>query len=143
MAHDVDALSDLLDRFLRVSPDLRADTLARLIESVTSLSVIPVPVVPCGSTLAHPPHGWFRANWPNYPQKEALDCPGVTPVPCPEGFHWIGQTFAACDRCSLPAWDHAGVAELTAPVFSTEPAYRLRPWNPGEADRIRETWAPR
>lgn len=62
-----------------------------------------------------------------------------TPVPCPEGFHWIGQSFAHCDLCDLPAWEHAGHAEPVKGGFRLA----LRPWEPGEADDIKAKWGPR
>jgi TIR domain len=34
--------------------------------------------------------------------------------PCP-GFQWIGQSFATCDRCGKPAWEHEG--EMRAAVM--------------------------
>lgn len=64
-------------------------------------------------------------------------------VPCPEGFHWIGQSFATCDHCGLPAWEHAGQA---VPAPSDRPSgaspWRLAQWEQGEAERIRQKWEP-
>jgi hypothetical protein len=62
-----------------------------------------------------------------------------TPVVC-EGFQWIGQSFATCDRCGQPAWDHAGedVAAEGAGPFDYRRTVRL--WEPGEADAIRAKW---
>lgn len=69
--------------------------------------------------------------------------PAETPeaVVC-EGFQWIGQSFAHCERCGQPAWDHAGeeVAVEGAGPFDTRRT--VRPWKPGEADTIRAKWAP-
>ncbi|MFJ2848301.1 hypothetical protein [Streptomyces rubiginosohelvolus] len=63
------------------------------------------------------------------------------PVVC-EGFVWIGQSFAHCDRCGQPAWDHDGeeVAAEGAGPFDT--GRTIRPWKPGQADAIRAKWAP-
>lgn len=64
-------------------------------------------------------------------------------VPCPEGFHWIGQSFASCDMCGLPAWEHAGRAALTVPDSPFgDGEWVLEPWVPGEAERIRAKWDP-
>lgn len=62
--------------------------------------------------------------------------------PCPEGFHWIGQPLTACDQCGQPAWDHDGWAEITPPLRSPwdDPKFALRPWHPGERERVRERW---
>jgi hypothetical protein len=65
--------------------------------------------------------------------------------PCPEGFHFIGQAFTACDKCGLPAWDHDGMATLAgrlASPFDTQP-WVLEPWKPGEREAVRQRWDPR
>lgn len=64
--------------------------------------------------------------------------------PCPEGFHWIGQSFAWCDACGLPAWEHAGMSTLKgdAGPFGSE-KWELKPWEPGEAEACRAKWEPR
>jgi hypothetical protein len=66
--------------------------------------------------------------------------PTELPPVC-EGFQWIGQSFATCDRCGQPAWDHAGedVAAEGAGPFDNRRT--VRPWKPGEADAIRAKWA--
>ena len=56
-----------------------------------------------------------------------------------EGFHWIGQSFATCDNCGRPAWEHKGMCEPGEP-FGGEHE-RIREWKPGEADAIRAKWA--
>lgn len=62
---------------------------------------------------------------------------------CVNGFHWVGQPWSSCDQCSLPAWEHAGLAVLSekAGIFDlgSEPLV-LRPWKPGEAEKIRDKW---
>lgn len=65
-------------------------------------------------------------------------------VACPEGFHWIGQPFTHCDRCGLPAWDHAGNATKPRPTspFDDEGPWALEPWGPGEAEACRRKWDP-
>lgn len=70
---------------------------------------------------------------------------GAEPVeaaPVCESFQWIGQSFATCERCGQPAWDHVGedVPAEGAGPFGTERTVRL--WKPGEADAIRAKWAP-
>lgn len=61
--------------------------------------------------------------------------------PVCEGFVWIGQSFATCDRCGQPAWEHVG-EEI--PVEGSDPfdnRWTVRPWEPGQADRIRAKWS--
>lgn len=61
--------------------------------------------------------------------------------PCPEGFHYIGQDVRHCAECGLPIWVHAGIAQLPpgeGPFASN--GWVLRPFEPGEADRIRARW---
>lgn len=60
-------------------------------------------------------------------------------TPCPEGFHWIGQSFACCDGCGLPAWDHEGIAtpDRDSPVAH---GWKLKPWAPGEREACRAKW---
>jgi hypothetical protein len=69
------------------------------------------------------------------PMPGAVLDPAVPLVtPCPEGFHWIGQSVASCDQCGLPAWGHEGTAALQAPLESPydTPVWVLKPWGPGE-----------
>jgi hypothetical protein len=66
-------------------------------------------------------------------------------VACPEGFHWIGQPWASCDECGLPAWEHAGMATANLESPFDDSPLTLQPWKPGEAERIAAaqgvTWA--
>ena len=66
--------------------------------------------------------------------------------PCPEGFHWIGQSFAHCDKCGLPAWDHEGMASQPEPPnnpFDPMPdGFVLRPWKAAELRACRRKWDP-
>lgn len=60
------------------------------------------------------------------------------------GFRWIGQSFASCDGCGRPAWEHEGVMRLRdgASLSGIDAdIWELRPWEPGEADAIRQKWA--
>jgi hypothetical protein len=68
----------------------------------------------------------------------------VPPVktPCPEGFHWIGQSFAVCDKCALPAWEHEGVSTPARDNPFDNGGWVLRPWAPGEREACRAKWAP-
>jgi hypothetical protein len=61
------------------------------------------------------------------------------PVVC-EGFQWIGQSFATCDRCGQPAWDHAGQDVAVDGAGPFDNRRTVRPWGPGEADAIRAKW---
>ena len=69
------------------------------------------------------------------PETQTDDKPPVC-----EGFQWIGQPFTTCDRCGQPAWDHVGqdVPVDGAGPFDTRRT--VRPWELGEADRIRAKW---
>jgi hypothetical protein len=63
--------------------------------------------------------------------------------PVCEGFQWVGQSFAICERCGQPAWEHAG-EELPAEGADPFDTRRtVRPWKPGEADAIRAKWSRR
>jgi hypothetical protein len=72
----------------------------------------------------------------------AAKVPSVTPG-CP-GFQWIGQSFATCDGCGRPAWEHEGEMRLRegAKLTGSEDDWELRPWKPGEADAIKRKWGP-
>lgn len=63
--------------------------------------------------------------------------------PCPEGFHFIGQPLSSCDRCGLPAWEHAGIAEPARPLESPfdDVVLALRPWRAGEREAVQRRWA--
>jgi hypothetical protein len=92
--------------------------------------------------IKDPPNAW--ADSTDLALIAAVDAyPRPQPAPCPEGFHWIGQPFTACDACGLPAWDHAGMAVLPegAGPFGTKP-FVLQPWEPGVVDKIRVLWDP-
>ena len=58
------------------------------------------------------------------------------------GFRWIGQSFATCDGCGRPAWEHEGEMRLKAGAgpFGGDEIWELRPWKPGEAEAIRRKW---
>jgi hypothetical protein len=59
-----------------------------------------------------------------------------------EGFQWIGQPFRSCDRCGQPAWEHVGEDVPVEGAGPFDNRRTVRPWGPGEADRIRAKWAP-
>lgn len=62
---------------------------------------------------------------------------------CP-GFQWIGQSFATCDGCGKPAWEHGGEMRLREGaklVIGGTGDWELRPWKPGEAEAIKRKWA--
>lgn len=61
------------------------------------------------------------------------------PTVC-EGFRWIGQSFATCDRCGQPAWDHVGEEISAEGAGPFDNRWTVRPWEPGQADRIRAKW---
>ena len=64
----------------------------------------------------------------------------VPPAACP-GFRWIGQSFASCDSCGRPAWEHEGEMRPRggASPFSDD-GWEMRPWAPGQAEAIRRRW---
>lgn len=64
------------------------------------------------------------------------------PEPC-RGFRWIGQSFATCDGCGKPAWEHDGMLMLrpgSSPFGDSDMDWEVKPWGPGEADAIRRKW---
>lgn len=65
-------------------------------------------------------------------------------TPCPEGFHWIGQSGAWCDKCGLPIWEHEGMARLRrSPKSPFDDAnWELDPWKPGDREALRKRWEP-
>ncbi|WP_175438093.1 hypothetical protein [Streptomyces sp. SGAir0924] len=65
--------------------------------------------------------------------------PPAAPVVC-EGFVWIGQSFATCDRCGQPAWEHDGQDVAVEGAGPFDPRRTVRPWEPGQADAIRAKW---
>lgn len=75
------------------------------------------------------------------PQEEA-----EPPVACPEGFHWMGQSFAFCEKCGLPAWEHEGLARVDVHpgeerLFGPD-SWQLRPWRDGERQAVARRWEP-
>lgn len=76
---------------------------------------------------------------PAYQPGESPSTPARTP--CPEGFHWIGQSFVQCEKCGLPAWEHAGIAEPNPDdPFTPSGTWTLRPWKPGQREACRALW---
>ena len=70
------------------------------------------------------------------------DEPVPEPEPC-RGFRWIGQSFAHCDGCGRPAWEHEGMQTLrdgSSPFGGGGMEWEVRPWEPGEAEAIRRKW---
>lgn len=65
-------------------------------------------------------------------------------VPCPEGYHYMGQRLTHCSECGLPPWEHAGRATLPKDVMSGSfnpfgtASWVLDPWKPGEAEALRQ-----
>lgn len=57
-----------------------------------------------------------------------------------DGFVWIGQSFAICERCAQPAWDHVGEEVPVEGAGPFDNRRTVRPWAPGQADRIRAKW---
>jgi hypothetical protein len=66
--------------------------------------------------------------------------PPPTQTPACEGFVWIGQPFTTCERCGQPAWEHAGEEVPADDAGPFDMRRTVRPWNPGQADRIRARW---
>ena len=96
-----------------------------------------------GVIPATTPSGW-RIEYTSMPLTAEPAAAGPdqtdeTPVVC-EGFQWIGQSFAICDRCGQPAWDHAGQDVAVEGAGPFDNRRTVRPWGPGEADAIRAKW---
>lgn len=65
------------------------------------------------------------------------------PDPCPEGFYWIGQPWNCCEKCGLPAWEHAGMAQPPAGAgLVYDGPMVLQPWRPGYVELLKARWAP-
>ena len=78
--------------------------------------------------------GGMAVNAPAKNEPAPADCPG---------FRWIGQSFASCDGCGKPAWEHEGEMRLRegAGPFGGDGDWELRPWGPGEAEAIKRKWS--
>lgn len=94
------------------------------------------------------PIGWHEAGQMRAEAAErrrareaGLIAPGDAEPAC-RGFRWIGQSFASCDGCGKPAWEHEGEMRLRdgAVPFGGD-AFELRLWKPGEAAAIRRKWS--
>ena len=62
-----------------------------------------------------------------------------TEEPCVT-FHWIGQDFAFCDRCSRPYWRHSrefGLGDKANTVQPVDDATRIAVWRKWHPDRPR------
>lgn len=72
----------------------------------------------------------------------SLTAPAPEPPELCRGFRWVGQSFASCDRCGRPAWEHQGEERVRegATVLLGDDAFEVRPWKPGEAEAIRAKW---
>lgn len=68
------------------------------------------------------------------------EAPAEPNPPACEGFVWIGQPFTTCDRCGRPAWEHAALEVAPPGAGPFDHARELRPWAPGETDKIRAKW---
>lgn len=65
------------------------------------------------------------------------------PAPACRGFRWIGQSFATCDGCGKPAWEHDGMSRLRESaklVLGGCGDWEVVPWKPGEAEAIKRKW---
>ena len=66
----------------------------------------------------------------------------VEPAPAPESkspceaFSWIGQSFAHCDKCGLPYWEHTHIWGVGRQVVERVPI------TPEDAERTRAKWEP-
>lgn len=69
----------------------------------------------------------------------ALRAEAEKPSEACEGFQWIGQSFASCDNCGRPRWEHKADHHPTS-VFGTD--YELIPITEEQADAMRRTWDP-
>jgi hypothetical protein len=63
-------------------------------------------------------------------------------TPC-HGFYWVGQPWSSCDNCGFPAWEHVGLHQPASALPDATPfdeGYVVTPWEPGEAETIRQKW---
>ncbi len=58
--------------------------------------------------------------------------------PCPDGFHWIGPSFAHCDQCGFPAWEHEGDHKPLSPFGD---AFEVVPYTDEQKATMRRKWA--
>jgi len=56
-----------------------------------------------------------------------------------EGFQWIGQTLASCDRCGQPYWEHTH-EEVPAEDQAFGGTWKLVPIPPEKARAVMEKW---
>lgn len=80
-------------------------------------------------------------------RKPAALPPEPEAKPACRGFRWIGQSFATCDGCGRPAWEHDGIRRLregAKTIFGgSDDDWEVIPWKPGEAEAIMRKWGPR
>jgi hypothetical protein len=79
-----------------------------------------------GEQILAPEHGRHREPDPG--------------VPC-RGFQWFGQSFASCDRCGLPYWEHTHYERIRrgANLFDLD-AFELVLIMPDAAARCKAEW---
>lgn len=63
------------------------------------------------------------------------------PVVC-EGFAWVGQSFACCDECGRPYWEHSHDRRSGGPDGPFGLGLRLVPITPEQARGCRMKWDP-
>jgi hypothetical protein len=59
----------------------------------------------------------------------------MTDEPCPEGFHWIGQSLDTCDNCGHPARAHAGLHSFRRDAGPFGGEWYCKPWAEVDASR--------
>jgi hypothetical protein len=70
----------------------------------------------------------------------AEEAPAGPARPC-EGFRWIGQSFAQCDRCGLPYWKHSHEERLREGAGPFGPdAMELVPISVAAAGACKRKW---
>jgi len=74
----------------------------------------------------------------------SLTEPAPAPPEACDGFRWIGQPLTGCDGCGRPAWEHKGLHSLRegAGPFGGGEDWEIRPWAPGQIERIRAALEP-
>lgn len=83
--------------------------------------------------LSCPHHG--EAN-----RQKRADAEQAGRPPC-SGFQWIGQSFAHCDGCGAPYWEHAFDEQLNRDKGPFSPdAWVYVPISPEEAEATRRKW---
>jgi hypothetical protein len=60
-----------------------------------------------------------------------------------DGFRWLGQSFAHCDGCGKPYWEHTHDLQVRRDAGPFDPDALVRvPITPEQAEACRRRWGP-